>query len=118
MSQHNDIGQQGENLAAKFLSQQGFEIIDRNFHSRYGEIDLIAVQKNLLLFIEVRSRGQSSYVTGKESITHAKQKKILKTAEYYLLQHPHTGDCRIDVISIDHQYSPSKIEWIKNAISY
>jgi putative endonuclease len=78
-----------------------------------GEIDLIMTDENCLIFVEVRLRTNPNYGSGAESVTLTKQRKIIRTAQFYLLNHAiGNRDCRFDVISID-----DKIDWIQGAFS-
>lgn len=108
------IGARGEQLAEAFLEQQGVEIIARNVHSRFGEIDLIGKEGETLLFIEVKFRKSAQFGSPLESVTLQKQARFLKTVEEYLQKSPTDGPLRIDVIGIT-GYTDPKIEWVKNA---
>ena len=127
---HNQKGQYAENIALKYLQEQGLEIIERNFSCKCGEIDLIMHDNTFLIFIEVRYRKRLQFGHPLETITYTKQKKIIKTIQYFLMKHPnyHQFPCRIDAMaiyselynknnSVDHiQDEGLKIEWIKDAI--
>ena len=91
MQSKRDIGGEGEAIAAEYLLRDGYVIREKNFHSRYGEIDLIATKGDRLYFVEVKRRGGKAYGDGLEAITPIKQKRIRKTAAYYLLTN---SDCR------------------------
>ena len=99
------------------LLDQGFRITKRNFTCRMGEIDLIAEKSNLLIFVEVRCRNNQHYGSGAESVTYHKQRKIIKTANYYLQINANKQNmqCRFDVIDITHQDKKPKIVWIADA---
>lgn len=107
------------------MKQQGLSTIDRNYRSRYGEIDLIMRDKNTLVFVEVRYRKHQQFGSASASVTPTKQKKIILTAEYYLQQHRWTEsyNCRFDVVSISPDTNKANeaeaflIEWIKDAFS-
>ena len=79
-----------------------------------GEIDLIMIDQQTLVFVEVRLRNNPNHGSGAESVTRSKIRKIVKTAEFYLMKYPIPGnlDCRFDVISMD-----NKIDWIQNAFT-
>lgn len=118
-------GQYFERKAEALLKQQGLSTIDRNYRSRYGEIDLIMRDKNTLVFVEVRYRKHQQFGSASASVTPNKQKKIILTAEYYLQQHRWTEsyNCRFDVVSISpdtnkvNEAEAFLIEWIKDAFS-
>jgi putative endonuclease len=116
------LGDIGEDKALEFLTQQGLNLIERNFHSRFGEIDLIMHQQNYLIFIEVRSRKNMGFGSALESITLTKQQKLRKTADYFFLLNSQYNKvlARFDVIIIPKSTSPynnnkEPINWIKNA---
>jgi putative endonuclease len=109
------LGAIAEQKACIFLQAKGLRLVTRNYHSPYGEIDLIMQDKDEIVFIEVRSKKQSYYGSAIESIDKIKQRKVLKSASYYLQRHKvlHTTNCRFDVIGC----SPTTIEWIKDAFA-
>ncbi|MPV85947.1 YraN family protein [Ostreibacterium oceani] len=106
-----------EKIAKQFLKKQGLKGVCENYHSRFGEIDLIMQDGNTLVFVEVKSRQINAQVSAVESISAQKIQKIIKTAEHYLLQLSEIPDCRFDVIAVthNHQLSDYTIEWIKAA---
>ena len=81
-------GALGETFAAKQLERDGFTILERNYHSRYGEIDIIAEGAPYILFVEVKTRRRSPLVSPMEAVTFSKQEKLRKTALCYLQEHP------------------------------
>ncbi len=107
----SDIGKIAEEKAVNFLKQKGYTILDRNFRTRYGEIDIIAKQDNTLIFVEVRFRS-GSFISPEESIDHRKIQKIVKTANAYLTKTIiNYENIRFDVIAID----KNQIRHIENA---
>ncbi|MDX1811633.1 MAG: YraN family protein [Gammaproteobacteria bacterium] len=107
------IGDDAENKACDYLKKHRLKILERNFRSRNGEIDIIASDKQSIIFIEVKFRQNNSHGEPFESVTALKQQKIIKTALYYLQTHPKYNEmnCRFDVISI----YQNNIQWLKNA---
>ena len=96
-------GKAGENLAISFLEKQGFKIIEKNWRfSRMGEIDIIAEDKNTLVFIEVKARSSNLFGDPLESVDEKKFNKIQKLAEIYLSQitNDNYDGCRFDLIGI------------------
>ncbi len=79
---NKDIGYFGESIATNYIRNQGYIILERNFTCKLGEIDIIAKDKNFIVFIEVKTRYSSFYGNPSESITFRKQNKIYKTANY------------------------------------
>ncbi len=113
MTNHKMIGNMGEAVAKNYLIKQGCEIIENNFHSRYGEIDIIAKDQDSLIFVEVKYRKNERFATAAESITPSKQEKMRLTIETYLQKYPTNRPLRIDLITII-GYEPFKITWLKN----
>ena len=95
------MGAWGEDRAAEYLVRNGYVILKRNFHSRFGEIDIIAEKNNTICFVEVKTRKKSSYVMPGEAVTAGKQRKIILTAEFYLSSYNSENiACRFDVIEV------------------
>lgn len=95
-------GKLGEEAAIKLLKREGYKIIGRNFRSRYGEIDIIAIESNALVFVEVKTRWNNKFGQPEEAVTLRKLNSIIKTAQYYKLLNPKTPELlRIDVIAVD-----------------
>lgn len=95
-------GKRGEELAAFYLQSQGYQILERNFRKRYGEIDIIAQEKNTLVFVEVKTRWSKKFGLPEEAVTPWKLKSVIKTAQYYKMLHPELPEAmRIDVVAVD-----------------
>lgn len=107
------IGDDAEKKAEIFLSDAGFELIDRNFLCKCGEIDLIMRRKNTLIFVEVKTRKSHQFGTAAEMVSKSKQRKIALTAKVFLQKNATytTFDCRFDVVAFTHD----DISWIENA---
>ncbi len=110
-------GKRAEEIATNFLIKQGIKIVSRNFHSRFGEIDLVGLDKQILIFFEVRFRKNEHFLSAIETIDQHKCNKIIITSEYYLNQHKKYQSylCRYDVITITGDLNKPVIEWIINA---
>ncbi len=93
-------GAAGEVLAARYLRDQGYELLGANYRTRFGEIDIIASDGAYIVFVEVKTRAQNSYYAPREAVTAAKQRRIIKTALLFLSQHPTKLQPRFDVIEI------------------
>jgi len=116
------IGQIGEEIASHVITRQGkMKIIERNYRSRLGEIDIIARDQNTLVFIEVKTRAVLNAGFPEESVTEYKQNKIRKVALYYLINHgynPNNVNYRFDVVSITfigEDGTRPNIKYFKNA---
>ncbi len=108
-----ETGRQAEAAAEYFLAQQGFSLLQRNFRTRTGEIDLIMTKGNLAIFVEVRYRANPQFGTGAESVSVSKQRKIIRTAQMFLQKHPNIWEqYRFDVVSIG-----TSIDWIPGAFT-
>ncbi len=111
----NNRGAAAEARAAHYLEARGLQIVARNYRSRYGEIDLIAQDGAMLVFVEVRARKSSVFGGAAASITPAKQQKITRTAWHYLATLGHTPPCRFDAVLLTN--NASTIEWVRDAFS-
>lgn len=105
------IGNAAEQVALHYLQRQGLQLLERNYHSRYGEIDLIMLERDCVVFVEVRARKSNAWHCASESVDWRKQQKIIKTAQCYLQNYAiyADNDCRFDVIAID--YRADAIAW-------
>ncbi|AOY88760.1 YraN family protein [Marinobacter salinus] len=118
MEGRKNLGNHFEEVAARYLTSRGVFILERNVYNRGGEIDLIGRDKDTLVFFEVRYRGPGSLTDSASSINFPKQRRLLKSASFYLHKHGLWDTLsRIDVIAI----SPGtvkkyRVQWIKNAI--
>lgn len=93
------------------------KIIDRNFRSPFGEIDLIIEQNQIVIFVEVRFRKNCYYGDGAESVSKTKQNRIIRSAHYFLQKNPlfKAYPCRFDVISVTTKHLNKKMTWIPAA---
>ena len=107
-----------EGVAARYLQTRGVRIIERNVHSRGGEIDLIGMDEGVLVFFEVRFRKSDSLVDPISSVSPQKQRRLLRAASFYLHRTSQwDAITRIDVIGVSPGSSSNyRIQWIKNAI--
>lgn len=112
-----DIGKEGENIAANYLIEKGFEIIERNYQYGHGEIDIVAIDKDYLVFVEVKTRLNLEYGEPEYAINPKKIKQIKKMAELYLFDKEiEEASCRFDVVAILFQdESNPKINYYENA---
>jgi len=110
-------GKQAEDLACRYLKQQGLRLLQQNYNTRFGEIDLVMQDRDTTVFVEVRYRKHSDVVDPLSSIDRHKQLKLIRTARYYLQAQPNADllPARFDVIAISGQGTQPQIQWIKNA---
>ncbi|MBQ1231542.1 MAG: YraN family protein [Clostridia bacterium] len=115
------MGDKGEDLTAKYLRERGFIITKRNFHSRYGEIDIIAENAQYILFVEVKTRKNNAFVSGFSAVDIHKRRKIIATAEEYLSKSLTELQPRFDVAEItvfgEKERTEYKMNYIENAFS-
>jgi len=100
MKHNQRIGKWGEDVASEHLTQRGYEIIGRNVRTPYGEIDVIAKQDNITIFVEVKTRTSNKMGLPEESITPRKQEHMIACAEHYAAENE-IDHWQIDVISIE-----------------
>jgi len=110
---HLRKGENAEALACRWLKSKGLSLLTQNYRCKAGEIDLIMQQDSCLVFVEVRYRSHSGFGSAAESVTPAKQQKLMRAAQHYLQRLDHTPRCRFDIIGID---GDNQIQWIKNAL--
>jgi putative endonuclease len=100
MARHNDLGKEGEELAASWFIHAGYEILHRNWRHSHYEVDIIAVKKNILHFIEVKARRSNVFGYPEESVTKKKMQNLMNAAEEFLLRHPAWKRIQFNVLSI------------------
>lgn len=109
------LGQQMETWACHYLEQHGLELLTRNYHARYGELDLVMIDADVCVFIEVRYRFRSQHGSPLDSVTPLKQRRLVRTAHHYLMHHPLDMPCRFDIIGLNGQVHAPTIEWVRHA---
>ncbi len=112
-----DAGAAIESAAATWLQQHGLVVIERNFRCKGGEIDLIMRDRDALIFVEVRLRNRDDFGSAAESVTTAKQHRVIHAAQYYLATHPSHRDaaCRFDVLAAKRVDGAIVWEWVQDA---
>ena len=110
-------GKDAEIRAWQYLQARGLQLLQRNYRSRRGEIDLVMQDTDSLVFVEVRYRRQSQFGTALESVDRRKQLRLIACARHYMQAHPQVArkPCRFDVVSISGPQG--EIEWIRNAFT-
>ena len=117
MYKRHIIGKVGENLAVKYLEQIDYKVIERNFECRQGEIDIIALDKNEIIFIEVKTRTSIKFGSPADAVDRSKQKHLIKAVKYYLYSRNLEKEfVRIDVIEIYLHNYKYKVNHIKQII--
>lgn len=111
-----ETGKIGELYTARYLRENGFEIVSSNYHSRFGEIDIIAQNKKYICFVEVKTRAENSRFTPADAVNYSKRKKIIFTAEIYLSLNPTFLQPRFDIAEvIASEGKVISINYIENA---
>ncbi len=110
-------GGEWERVAESFLKKRGLKTLKKNFQGRFGEIDLVMLDGDTLVFTEVRYRRNSFHGSGAESVTWTKQKRIVSAARRFLQCHDrhHSRCCRFDVVSIGTEEGKTVLDWIRGA---
>lgn len=108
-------GLRGEGLAYGFLVARGLRVRARNWRTRWGELDLVCVHGDTLVFVEVKARRGGRCGTGHEAVTTSKRRRVMRTAEAYLARHPHRGPCRFDVVVVAWEAAVPRIDYLEGA---
>lgn len=111
------VGAKYEEIAADYLMQQGYEILERNHRNPYGELDIVAKKDGMLIYVEIKFRSSSRYGEPLEAVDIRKQKRVSRAGLYHYARHGIMGNmpCRFDVIGIDKDGS---IRHVRNAFDY
>ncbi len=110
-----DLGKKGEELAVALCKGKGFTVIEQNFRTSFGEIDIIAKDGNIFVFIEVKARAGDAYGAPFEAVTRRKREKITKVAMSYMKRFRKEVPARFDVISISMKSGNPHLEYIQDA---
>jgi putative endonuclease len=109
----SSLGRLAEDRALVYLQQQGLVCVTRNYACRYGEIDLVMNDAALLVFVEVRMRKNSNFGGAAASVDAAKQQRLWRTAEHYLMRYRTQPACRFDLVAID----GDTLDWMRAVIN-
>jgi putative endonuclease len=115
MSEANQLGKQGEEIATTYLLRKGYIILDANWRAGRNEIDLIARDKDFLVIIEVKSRSSDHFAEPEESVTRDKQNALIRAANAYIYRKNINLETRFDIISIIHNKNETRINHLKDA---
>ena len=107
-----DIGNRGEDAACRYLEQQGYTVLRRNYTVRYGEIDIIAQKDDAVVFAEVKTRSSDRFARACEAVSPQKQRRLIAAAQLWLAETGYDGNARFDVIEV---YPNGTINQIENA---
>lgn len=119
MGSKQDSGQAAEDLACRHLEERGLRLLARNWRCRSGELDLVMLDGDTVVFVEVRYRRHASWGGAMASVDARKRGKLISAAQYFLLMEPRWGrhPCRFDVIAFDRPTAqgPLQLNWLQNA---
>lgn len=110
-------GRWGEDAASRWLRREGYEILERNFATKAGEIDVVAHDGDTLCFIEIKARTSDRYGLAIEAISRSKQRRLARAAAAYLLRHPTESPCRFDVLGMDRAAEGWSFTLVRDAFS-
>lgn len=108
-------GAEGEDMAATYLEQKGFVVLERNYRYKRSEIDLIVRRGNWLIFVEVKTRTSDAYGLPEEFVDYKKKKKIFEGADYYMFYINWSGNVRYDIIAISMASGQPRIHHLEDA---
>lgn len=111
------LGKLGERIAASYLAKQGYKIIEMNFKKRWGEIDIVAQEKDILVFVEVKTRIEGDRISPKDSMTFKKINSLKRSLLFYKAKHPELPEnLRLDFVGIilNKNLKQAKIDLIRN----
>ncbi len=115
MAEHNEFGHTGEEMAADYLRQQGYTIMDLNWRSGHKELDIVAEKDNRLIFVEVKSRCNTNYGRPEDAVNNRKIRRIVLAADAYVRCYKLDLPVRYDIITVTGKGSSARIEHIEDA---
>lgn len=115
MAEHNDIGKRGEEIAVVYLKKKGYQIIYINWQEKKFEVDIIAQDKNDIVFVEVKTRSTDFFGQPEEAVTPSKQKHLIEGANYYIEKNEIDLNCRFDVVAVIINSKGETVNHIKDA---
>ena len=115
MAEHNLLGNKGEMLASRYLMEQGFAVLRYNWRCGHKEIDLIARERDTLVFVEVKSRRDETFGNAFDAVTPQKIRLLISAAESYVMKYKIDSPFRFDIVTVVGTDEPYKIEHIRDA---
>lgn len=115
MARHNLLGSKGEMLAARYLLDKGYAVLHYNWRSGHKEIDIIARQRDVLVFVEVKSRSSEEFGSAADAVDYKKIKRLISAAESYILRNRVDLKFRFDIVTVVGNCEPYRIEHIEDA---
>lgn len=115
MAEHNDLGKQGEAIAAEFLLKKGYTILHKNWRFKRDELDIVASHKEYIVFVEVKTRVNSYVGNPEEAVTKGKQQRLIRVAHAYIENYQVNLEARFDVVGIIKNQHTEEIIHIEHA---
>ena len=117
--ERKSLGRAGEDLAERYLKRQGYAVVERNYRCPLGEIDLIALDNRVVVFVEVKTRRVDTSGAPLESVNAVKQRRLKRAALHYLNRYRlHDRDVRFDVVGISLGSNPSSVRHVRHAFDF
>ena len=115
MAQHNELGEKGEQLAVDFLIKNGYEILERNYRFDKAEVDIIALEHDILAIVEVKTRSSLDFGNPQDFVKPKQIKNLVKAVDAYVIENDLDLEVRFDIIAIVNEKNRFEIEHLKNA---
>lgn len=112
-----EFGATGEQMAARYLVDKGYVIIEHNHHNRHKEVDIIALDQGELVFVEVKTRSSDYFMQPEEAVNHQKRQNLIRVANQYIRYHKRSEPARFDIVAIVKNDKETRIKHIKNAFN-
>jgi putative endonuclease len=110
------LGREGEKIAEQYLKKKGYKVVERNYRCSMGEVDLIVLDRRVIVFVEVKTRSGHEFGMPSEAVERRKQKKMIQTAQFFIsAKSLHQRDARFDVVAISWLGRQPVVEHIVNA---
>ena len=110
------LGQEGERVAERYLKKKGYKLVERNYRCPAGEVDLIVLDRRVIVFVEVKTRTGNQFGSPLEAVQPRKQRKMMQAAQFFLSQKKlHQRDARFDVVGISWPAREPVVEHVENA---
>jgi len=110
------LGKEGERIAERYLKEKGYKLVERNYRCAAGEVDLIVLDRRVIVFVEVKTRTGHGFGTPLEAVQPRKQRKMMQAAQFFLSQKKlHQRDARFDVVGISWPGQEPMVEHVENA---
>jgi putative endonuclease len=115
MNEKSELGKRGEEEAASYFLNEGYEILHKNYRIGYSEVDLILKRGNLIVFAEIKSRSGAQPVREEELITRSKVRALIRAADVYLRRTPDDTEIRFDVVILEYRENTLRLKHIEDA---